>query len=216
MIQCWHYCHQSAIDSVQGFNATTSNFDAEFSQRRRGRPGGNKVRNEPDSWVGFEFFRNNISRRDPFNQPTTVPTFTGINLAGPRRPIARIRCLHFSTIRISPAQSGSTESVCRPRRNEGRSPRFGMNIYDPTTGNPDELAEHSSSRLQIQRAQTSILFARLQPGVQRHPTSRISAPPQIFSHHVRTFAKTNAGNPTDIILHEWNTGIQHEPVCRPV
>src|SRR6266850_1806547 len=50
-----------AIDSVQGFNATTSNFDAEFSQA-----GGVVIQVETKSGTnqihgsGFEFYRNNI------------------------------------------------------------------------------------------------------------------------------------------------------------
>ncbi|PYX84858.1 MAG: hypothetical protein DMG70_05415 [Acidobacteria bacterium] len=80
------------IDSVQGFNATTSNFDAEFSQA-----GGVVIQVETKSGTnqihgsGFEFFRNNIFQaRDP----------TGINLAGLLVVrYARIICSTFSTTR---------------------------------------------------------------------------------------------------------------------
>jgi outer membrane receptor protein involved in Fe transport len=130
------------IDSVQGFNATTSNFDAEFSQA-----GGVVIQVETKSGTneihgsGFEFFRNNIFQaRDPFNQPTKVPTVHwnqfGGSLGG---PIRKDKMFAFFDYQGSRQHNPGSASIRVPTQAEraGDLRDLKINIYDPTTGNPD-------------------------------------------------------------------------------
>src|SRR5712664_1862613 len=131
-----------AIDSVQGFNATTSNFDAEFSQA-----GGVVVQVETKSGTnqfhgsGFEFFRNNIFQaRDPFTQPTSVPTVHwnqfGGSLGG---PIRKDKMFAFFDYQGSRQHNPGSALIRVPTQDEraGDLRDLGIPIYDPTTGNPD-------------------------------------------------------------------------------
>jgi len=99
------------IDSVQGFNATTSNFDAEFSQA-----GGVVIQVETKSGTNqlhgsaFEFYRNNIFQaRDPFTQPTSVPSTHwnqfGASLGG---PILKNKLFFFANTEGTFVRSNST------------------------------------------------------------------------------------------------------------
>src|SRR5260370_41923332 len=128
-----------AIDSVQGFNATTSNFDAEFSQA-----GGVVVQVETKSGTnqihgsGFEFFRNNIFQaRDPFNQPTSVPTVHwnqfGASLGG---PIRKDKMFGFFDYQGSRQHNPGSASIRVPTMAErgGYLSDLGVTIYDPCTG----------------------------------------------------------------------------------
>ncbi len=131
-----------AIDSVQGFNATTSNFDAEFSQA-----GGVVVQVETKSGTnqihgsGFEFFRNNIFQaRDPFNQPTSVPTVHWNQFGGSvGGPIRKDKMFGFFDYQGSRQHNPGSTGIRVPTQAEraGDLRDLGINIYDPTTGNPD-------------------------------------------------------------------------------
>src|SRR5205807_6066134 len=130
------------IDSVQGFNATTSNFDAEFSQA-----GGVVIQVETKSGTnqihgsGFEFFRNNIFQaRDPFTQPTSVPTVHwnqfGGSLGG---PIRKDKLFYFFDYQGSRQHNPGSTSIRVPTEAERAGDLHDLNIpiYDPATGNPD-------------------------------------------------------------------------------
>ncbi len=130
------------IDSVQGFNATTSNFDAEFSQA-----GGVVVQVETKSGTnqihgsGFEFFRNNIfEARDPFNQPTSVPTVHWNQFGGTvGGPIRKDKMFGFFDYQGSRQHNPGSTGIRVPTQAEraGDLRDLGVNIYDPNTGNPD-------------------------------------------------------------------------------
>jgi Carboxypeptidase regulatory-like domain/TonB dependent receptor len=132
------------IDSVQGFNATTSNFDPEFSQA-----GGVVVQVETKSGTneihgsGFEFYRNNIfEARDPFTQsPSTGVPGThwnqyGASLGG---PIKKDKVFYFFDYQGSRQQNSGSILIRVPTAAEraGDLNALGIPIYDPTTGNPD-------------------------------------------------------------------------------
>jgi hypothetical protein len=130
------------IDSVQGFNATTSNFDAEFSQA-----GGVVIQVETKSGTNqlhgsaFEFFRNNIFQaRDPFTQPTSVPPVHwnqfGGSLGG---PIRKDKLFAFFDYQGSRQRNPGSAAIRVPTAAEraGDLRDLGIPIYDPTTGNPD-------------------------------------------------------------------------------
>src|SRR6267378_6028000 len=130
------------IDSVQGFNATTSNFDPEFSQA-----GGIVIQVETKSGTnqldgsGFEYFRNNIFQaRDPFTQPTSVPSTHwnqfGASLGG---PILKNKLFFFADYQGSRQHNPGSTGIRVPTQAErgGDLRDLGVNIYDPTTGNPD-------------------------------------------------------------------------------
>src|SRR6266481_428447 len=130
------------IDSVQGFNATTSNFDAEFSQA-----GGVVIQVETKSGTNqyhgsaFEFFRNNIFQaRDPFTQPTSVPSTHwnqfGASLGG---PILKNKLFFFADYQGSRQHNGGSAAIRVPTQAEraGDLRDFNIPIYDPNTGNPD-------------------------------------------------------------------------------
>src|SRR5260370_14992462 len=131
-----------AIDSVQGFNATTSNFDAEFSQA-----GGVVVQVETKSGTNqihgsaFEFFLNNIfEARDPFNHPTTWPSVTsnqfGGSLGGPIRKENMFGFFDYQGSRQhNPGSTGIRVPTQAGRAGDPRD--LVVNLYDPTTGNPD-------------------------------------------------------------------------------
>jgi Carboxypeptidase regulatory-like domain len=130
------------IDSVQGFNATTSNFDPEFSQA-----GGVVVQVETKSGTneihgsGFEFYRNNIfEARDPFTQPTSVPdTHWNQYGAAVGGPIKKDKLFYFFSYQGSRQQNSGSNIVRVPTAAEraGDLSALGVPIYDPTTGNPD-------------------------------------------------------------------------------
>lgn len=130
------------IDSVQGFNATTSNFDPEFSQA-----GGVVVQVETKSGTneihgsGFEFYRNNVfEARDPFTQPTSVPDTHwnqfGGSLGG---PIKKDKLFYFFDYQGSRQLNSGSAAIRVPTSAEraGDLRDLGVPIYDPTTGNPD-------------------------------------------------------------------------------
>ncbi len=129
------------IDSVQGFNATTSNFDPEFSQA-----GGVVVQVETKSGTnaihgsGFEFYRNNIfEARDPFTQsasagvPDTHWNQYGASLGG---PIAKDKLFYFFDYQGSRQQNAGSILIRVPTMAEraGNLSDLGVAIYDPTTG----------------------------------------------------------------------------------
>ena len=131
------------IDSVQGFNATTSNFDPEFSQA-----GGIVIQVETKSGTNqlhgsaFEFFRNNIfEARDPFNQPANQPfpavhwNQFGGSLGG---PIRRDKMFFFGDYQGSRQHNPGSASIRLPTEAEraGDLSDLGIPIYDPTTGDP--------------------------------------------------------------------------------
>ncbi|HET7151473.1 MAG TPA: carboxypeptidase-like regulatory domain-containing protein, partial [Candidatus Acidoferrum sp.] len=128
------------IDSVQGFNATTSNFDPEFSQA-----GGVVVQVETKSGTneihgsGFEFYRNNVfEARDPFTQPTSVPDTHwnqfGGSLGG---PIKKDKLFYFFDYQGSRQLNSGSAAIRVPTSAEraGDLRDLGVPIYDPTTGN---------------------------------------------------------------------------------
>jgi TonB dependent receptor-like, beta-barrel len=132
------------IDSVQGFNATTSNFDPEFSQA-----GGVVVQVETKSGTNqmhgsaFEFYRNNIfEARNPFTQPASagVPG-THWNQFGASEggPIKKDKLFYFFDYQGSRQQNAGSASIRVPTQAEraGDLRDLGIPIYDPTTGNPD-------------------------------------------------------------------------------
>ncbi len=138
------------IDSVQGFNATTSNFDPEFSQA-----GGVVVQVETKSGTneihgsGFEFYRNDIfEARDPFTQspsqgvPGTHWNQYGASLGG---PIKKDKIFYFFDYQGSRQQNSGSVAIRVPTAAErtGDFSDFILNlpagvtplpIYDPTTG----------------------------------------------------------------------------------
>ncbi len=163
------------IDSVQGFNATTSNFDAEFSQA-----GGVVIQVETKSGTnqfhgsGFEFFRNNIFQaRDPFTQPTSVPTTHwnqfGGSLGG---PILKNKLFFFADYQGSRQHNGGSAAIRVPTQDERAGDLRDLNIpiYDPNTGNPD-----GSGRTQFISFPTGPNANALCTDA-AVPTNRISAP----------------------------------------
>src|SRR6267378_4115591 len=131
------------IDSVQGFNATTSNFDPEFSQA-----GGVVIQVETKSGTNqlhgsaFEFFRNNIfEAREPFNQPANQPfpavhwNQFGGSLGG---PIRRDKMFFFGDYQGSRQHNPGSASIRLPTEAEraGDLSDLGIPLYDPTTGDP--------------------------------------------------------------------------------
>src|SRR5215467_14504673 len=130
------------IDSVQGFNATTSNFDAEFSQA-----GGVVIQVETKSGTNqyhgssFWFYRNDkFEARDPFNQPTSVPPSNwnqyGGSLGG---PIRKDKMFGFFSYQGSRQHNPGSAGIRVPTQAEraGDLRDLGVAIYDPATGNPD-------------------------------------------------------------------------------
>src|SRR6267378_2575980 len=193
-----------AIDSVQGFNATTSNFDAEFSQA-----GGVVVQVETKSGTnqihgsGFEFFRNNIFQaRDPFNQPTTVPTVHwnqfGGSLGGPIRKDKMFAFFDYQGSRQhNPGSTGIRVPTQAERGGDLRD--LGVNIYDPTTGNPDGTGRTqfvASSNSASPNFNSLCTIAAGCPNV--IPTSRISAPAaNLLGTTFVPLPKLTPANPTD-------------------
>src|SRR5215813_13660973 len=153
------------IDSVQGFNATTSNFDAEFSQA-----GGVVIQVETKSGTNqyhgssFWFYRNDkFEARDPFNQkPQPIPasgldpgcsTYSasqktelcfpssnwnqyGGSLGG---PIRKDKMFGFFSYQGSRQHNPGSAGIRVPTQAEraGDLSDLGVAIYDPATGNPD-------------------------------------------------------------------------------
>jgi len=128
------------IDSVEGFNATTSNFDPEFSQA-----GGVVIQVETKSGTnqyhgsGFWFYRNDkFEARDPFNQPTSVPPSNwnqyGGSLGG---PIRKDKMFGFFAYQGSRQHNPGSVGIRVPTQAEraGDLRDLGVAIYDPTTGN---------------------------------------------------------------------------------
>src|SRR5690242_5164987 len=169
-----------AIDSVQGFNATTSNFDAEFSQA-----GGVVVQVETKSGTNqyhgsaFEFLRNNIFQaRDPFNQPTSVPTVHwnqfGGSLGGPIRKDKMFGFFDYQGSRQhNPGSTGIRVPTAAERAGDLRD--LGVNIYDPNSGNPDGTGRTQFVSFPTgSNANSQCTNALGCPNV--IPTNRISAP----------------------------------------
>ncbi len=193
-----------AIDSVQGFNATTSNFDAEFSQA-----GGVVVQVETKSGTnqihgsGFEFFRNNIFQaRDPFNQPTSVPTVHWNQFGGSiGGPIRKDKMFAFFDYQGSRQHNPGSTGIRVPTQAErgGDLRDLGVNIYDPTTGNPDGTSRTqfvASSNSASPNFNSLCTIAAGCPNV--IPTSRISAPAaNLLGTTFVPLPKLTPANPTD-------------------
>src|SRR6266403_683957 len=193
-----------AIDSVQGFNATTSNFDAEFSQA-----GGVVIQVETKSGTnqihgsGFEFFRNNIFQaRDPFNQPTRVPTVHwnpyGGSLGGPIRKDKMFAFFDYQGSRQhNPGSTGIRVPTQAERGGDLRD--LGVTIYDPTTGNPDGTGRTqfvASSNSASPNFNSLCTIAAGCPNV--IPTSRIAAPAaNLLGTTFVPLPKLTPANPTD-------------------
>ena len=127
------------IDSVEGFNATTSNFDPEFSQA-----GGVVIQVETKSGTNeyhgssFWFYRNDVfEARDPFNQPKSVPPSNwnqyGGSLGG---PIRKDKMFGFFDYQGSRQHNPGSVGIRVPTQAEraGDLRDLGVPIYDPTTG----------------------------------------------------------------------------------
>ncbi len=193
-----------AIDSVQGFNATTSNFDAEFSQA-----GGVVVQVETKSGTnqihgsGFEFFRNNIFQaRDPFNQFTSVPAVHWNQFGGSvGGPIRKDKMFAFFDYQGSRQHNPGSTGIRVPTQAErgGDLRDLGVNIYDPTTGNPDGTSRTqfvASSNSASPNFNSLCTIAAGCPNV--IPTSRISAPAaNLLGTTFVPLPKLTPANPTD-------------------
>ena len=168
-----------AIDSVQGFNATTSNFDAEFSQA-----GGVVIQVETKSGTNqihgsaFEFYRNNIfEARDPFTQPTSVPgthwNQYGASLGG---PIKKDKLFYFFDYQGSRQQNSGSAAIRVPTQAEraGDLRDLGVAIYDPTTGNPDGTGRTQFAATSAAGANFNSLCTGAPTCNNVIPTSRIS------------------------------------------
>jgi hypothetical protein len=142
-----------SMDSVQEFKVTNSNFDAEFAQA-----GGSVIQVETKSGTNdihgsaFEFLQNDIFQaRDPFTQGLHAPGTP----APPHRGVPELRWNQFGGSIGGPfkkdklfgffdyqgtrrLQGGSVLTrVPTAAERHGDLSDLGVNIYDPTTGNPD-------------------------------------------------------------------------------
>ncbi len=173
------------IDSVEGFNATTSNFDPEFSQaggvvvQVETKSGSNEIHGS-----GFEFYRNNIfEARDPFTQspsagvPGTHWNQYGASLGG---PIKKEKIFYFFDYQGSRQQNSGSAAIRVPTAAEraGDFSDFILNlpasvtplpIFDPTTG-----AANGTGRTQFN--DPSRATASNPQGLNIIPAGRISTP----------------------------------------
>jgi len=126
------------IDSVQEFKATTSNFDAEYSQA-----GGSVVQVETKSGTNeihgsaFEFLQNDkLEARDPFTQPTSVPPLHWNQFGGSvGGPIKKDKLFGFFDYQGTRQRNGGSVSTRVPTAAEraGDLSDLGVPIYDPAS-----------------------------------------------------------------------------------
>lgn len=127
------------IDAVQEFNFTTSNFDPEFAQAGGGviqlqtKSGTNQIHGS-----GFEFLRNNIfEARDPFTQASGIPELRWNQFGGSLgMPIFKDKLFVFGDYQGTRQRNGGSILTFVPTAAEraGDLSAFGVNIYNPTTG----------------------------------------------------------------------------------
>ncbi len=138
------------LDSVTEAKITSQNYDAEFGQAISGvvtaqtKSGTNELHGSL-----FDFRRNDVtSARNPFSQsqllskddpdkfiPDTLWNQFGASLGG---PIAKNRSFYFGDYQGTRRKNGGSVLTTVPtaRARTGDLSEYGINIFDPTTGNP--------------------------------------------------------------------------------
>jgi hypothetical protein len=130
------------IDSVREFKTTTSNYDAEF-----GRVGAGLTQVETKSGTNefhgslFHFIRNDVlNARNPFTEPTEPPPLRWNQFGGSvGGPIIENHLFFFGDYQGKRERRGSTVFATVPtaRMRAGDFSELPVQLFDPTTGNPD-------------------------------------------------------------------------------
>src|SRR5262245_18500027 len=147
------------LESIKETKITSQNYDAEFGQATAGvvsvqtKSGSNDIRGS-----AFEFFQSDkFQSANPFTQATPDP-LTGRLLPETKRnqfggsiggPIARNKWFFFGDFEGTRSKVGGTrlETVPTAAARTGDFSAYGVNIYDPATGSPDQRVQFPNNQI---------------------------------------------------------------------
>jgi hypothetical protein len=147
------------LESIRETKITSQNYDAEFGQATAGvvsvqtKSGTNDFHGS-----AFEFFQSDkFQSANPFTQATPDP-LTGRLLPETKKnqfggsiggPIARSKWFFFGDYEGTRSNVGGSrlESVPTAAARNGDFSAYGVNIYDPATGTPDQRAQFANNQI---------------------------------------------------------------------